>query len=437
MSNQEKQLTYAPRNHQLTNTNVWTPDSQWLVFDVRPDGASFTGQTIERVNTDSCEVEIVYQATEGAHVGVVTVAPQWPLRYVFIHGPEHPDQNWHYDFHHRRGTIVDGSDLSRAVTLDAMDITPPFTRGALRGGSHVHVFSPDGHRLSFTYNDHVMHELDPAQDLRNVGVAVPLQETVVKAQHPREYNGSHYCVLVSQTTFRPRPGSDQINRAYEEGWVGLKGYKKSDGTQQDWALAFIGDTLSAEGVKLPEVFIVDLPSELSAYTVEGDAPLMGTANSLPAPPKAVVQRRLTYTANQRYPGIAATPRHWLRSAPDGSNIAFLMKDNFDVTQLWMVSPNGGELRQITQGTHSVQSAFNWSPNGRMLAFVMDNSVAICDAMSGVVTRLTERSVKAPLAEAVVFSPDGQRVAFMREVDGYSQLFCVAVDPEGESGCCQD
>jgi hypothetical protein len=45
-----KQITFASRNHQLTNINTWTPDSQWLVYDVRPSGASFTGETIERVN---------------------------------------------------------------------------------------------------------------------------------------------------------------------------------------------------------------------------------------------------------------------------------------------------------------------------------------------------------------------------------------------------
>ena len=33
-----KQVTFAPRNHQLTNTRTWTPDSQWLVFDVRLQG---------------------------------------------------------------------------------------------------------------------------------------------------------------------------------------------------------------------------------------------------------------------------------------------------------------------------------------------------------------------------------------------------------------
>lgn len=140
------------------------------MFDVRPSGASFTGETIERVNIHTGAVEVIYQAKEGAHVGVVTVHPH-EEKYVFIHGPENPDADWHYDFHHRRGVIhADG----KTANLDAMDITAPFTPGALRGGSHVHVFSPNGENVSFTYNDHVMHELDPAQDLRNVGVAVPL-----------------------------------------------------------------------------------------------------------------------------------------------------------------------------------------------------------------------------------------------------------------------
>ena len=56
-----KQITFAPRNHLLTNTNTWTPDSQWLVFDVRPSGASFTGETIERVNIHTGEVEVIYR----------------------------------------------------------------------------------------------------------------------------------------------------------------------------------------------------------------------------------------------------------------------------------------------------------------------------------------------------------------------------------------
>ena len=70
----EKQLTFTQRHHQLTNINVWTADSQWLAFDVRPSGASFTSLTIERVNVHSGAVEVLYQARDGAHVGVVTVS---------------------------------------------------------------------------------------------------------------------------------------------------------------------------------------------------------------------------------------------------------------------------------------------------------------------------------------------------------------------------
>lgn len=70
----EKQLTSDARGHQLTNINVWTPDSQWVVYDVRPHGGSFTGSTIERVNVGTGEAEVVYLAQDGAHVGVVTVS---------------------------------------------------------------------------------------------------------------------------------------------------------------------------------------------------------------------------------------------------------------------------------------------------------------------------------------------------------------------------
>ena len=43
-----------------------------------------------------------------------------------------------------------------ARNLDARDLLPPFTPGALRGGTHVHQFSPDGHVVSSTYEDHVL-----------------------------------------------------------------------------------------------------------------------------------------------------------------------------------------------------------------------------------------------------------------------------------------
>lgn len=414
----EKQITFASRHHQLTNINVWTADSQWLAFDVRPSGASFTSQTIERVNVNTGEVEVLYQAKDGAHVGVVTVSPTLPPRYVCIHGPEHPDESWHYDFHHRRGVIV---AEGQAENLDACDITPPFTPGALRGGSHVHVFSPDGTRISFTYNDHVMHERDQRLDLRNVGIAVPLRSVKPEKQHPREYDGSHFCVLISETTASPQPGSDQINRAYEECWIGNLGYQKPDGSWQRWAIAFIGDTLSTTGEKCPEVFVVDLPEALEAYAMPGGLPLEGDNDHLPAPPAGVRQRRITTTQ-----GLALQPRHWLRSSPDGSAIAFLMADSQQVIQLWRVSPNGGKPHQVTRLPSSIQSAFSWRPCGEAIAFICDNSVMLCRMATGECQRLTVRHSETPSGEAVVWSPDGKQIAFMREKEGWRQLFTVAV-----------
>ncbi len=426
MPNQEKQLTFAPRSHQLTNINVWTPDSQWLVYDVRPSGASFTGLTIERVNVKSGEVEVLYRAEQGAHVGVVTTSPDEPIRYAFIHGPEHPDSVWHYDFHHRRGVIVAEPDRELAVTLDAMDITPPYTPGALRGGSHVHIFSPDGSRLSFTYNDHVMHEWDSTQDLRNVGVAIPLRGVNPPKQHPREYDGSHFCVLVTKTVAQPKSGSDEINRAYEEGWVGTSGYTKPDGSQQRWALAFIGDTVAEDGTKLPEVFIVDLPENDDDYAQAGLQPLEGTEHQLPAPPAGVVQKRLTFTSKYKHPGVVSSPRHWLRSSPDGSEIAFLMHDETGVVQVWTISPNGGKPRQVTDSQYSVQSAFSWSSDGRYLALVIDNSVMLCKMSNGQLRRVTQRTEHPPSPDAIVFSPDNRYIAYMRTLSGYSQIFMVDV-----------
>ena len=110
-----------------------------------------------------------------------------------------------------------------------------------------------------------------------------------------------------------------------------------------------------------------------------------------------------------------------------------MKDDAGVVQLWTVSPNGGPPRQVTRNPWSVASGITWSPDGKRVAFVADNSVCVTSAATGETQRLTPRSddATAPRSEACVFSPDGKTLAYMRPVaEGgrlNSQIFVVGAE----------
>lgn len=431
-----RQITTGPGGRIISNAGVWSPDGQWIAYDTRsdPSGSVFDGDTINRVHVRTGEVNELYRAGNGAHCGVVTFHPR-EEEVVFILGPEHPAADWQYGFWHRQGVIVNVSAPGLKTNLDALDIVPPFTPGALRGGSHVHVWDAAGQWVSFTYEDHVLARFEsasPTNDInqRNVGVSAPGHEVRVSRAHPRNYDGAYFTFLATRTVAHPKPGSDEINRACEEGWVGARGYVRPNGARQRRALAFQGQVLSAQGVPLSEVFIVDLPDDA---TQAGDGPLCGTETRAPYPPRGTVQRRLTFTAERRFPGIQG-PRHWLRSSPDGSQIAFLMKDDDGVAQLWTISPNGGAPRQVTRNSWPVASTFTWSPNGRLVAHVMDHSVCLTEAASGQTRRLTARSddASAPRPEACVFSPDGGSVAFVRRLPSpqqpANQIFVIDLKP---------
>jgi hypothetical protein len=423
----ERQITHAPYGHILTNTRVWSPDGRWIIYDVRSDeaGSIFDGQRIEAVNVETGAVKLLYESKRGANCGAASWHPR-EMRVVFILGPENPTPDWPYSASHRQGVIVDFAQPGVARNLDACDLTPPFTPGALRGGSHLHIWDAAGDWLCFTYNDAL---LEP--EVRDVGVAVPARPVLVPRSHPRNHDGNFFCVLVTRTTATPKPGSDEISRAREESWIGANGYLRNDGTRQQRALAFQGDVVAKNGQTISEVFIADLPEDLTQL---GDWPLAGTKEHRPCPPKGVTQRRLTFTTERKFPGVQG-PRHWLRSSPDGARIAFLMKDDFGVAQLWTVSPNGGAPAQLTRNTHDIASAFTWSPDGRAIAHVMDKSVCLTDAATGETTRLTPPGddASAPRPEACVFSPDGTRIAFVRREKsggGLVNQICVVFLKDG-------
>lgn len=433
MRKAERQVTKRNQGHVLTNIGVWTPDSKWLIYDLRVRDDVFDGGRIERVNVENGDVELLYQSSRGACCGVVTCSPVED-KVVFIHAPENPTSNWQYSAFHRYGVLVDLNRPGRGTVLDARDLCAPLTPGALRGGTHVHVFSGDGQWVSFTYEDALLADNNQETDnqhlnLRNVGVAVPARAVKVGGGHPRNHDGAFFSVLISKTVASPEPGSDQISRAFSDAWVGKDGYVKPDGSRQKKALAFQGNVVDAAGTTISEVFIADLPDDLT--TAKSGFPLEGTVQTRPNPPAGVAQRRLTFTAGRKYPGLRGA-RHWPRSSPDGSQIAFLMKDDEGVVQLWTIAPNGGDPSQITRNKWDAHSAFSWSPDGERIAYIMDNSVFVTDVAGGASRRITERrdDKNAPTRHCCAFSPDGTKIAFMRpdahNDDGRCQLFVVAI-----------
>lgn len=425
----ETQLTHDAWGHTLNNTQVFSPDDQWVVYDTRNlDTELAKTCCIRMLNVRTGEDRLLYQAqnqTEhGPGVGAATFSPT-RNRVLFLHGLRNADAKLPYVMTRRTGVAIDIAQPGKPHFLDGRDLTPPFTPGALRGGTHAHQWSGDGERISFTYNDAVLEKLavdNPAgADLRTVGVMVPGKSvTVVNENDKDEFSGEGFTVVATRVTEKPRPGSDEIDRAFDETWIGRKGYRKDDGSRQRYALAVQGNVRNADNQTVTEVFVVDLPEDLTKPLP--DQPLAGSSTTRPHPPAGVSQRRVTFTKK----GIEG-PRHWLRTTPDGSLIGFLAKDSSDCIQLFGVSPNGGPIRQLTNQLFSIQTPFNFSPNGNFVAYAADNSVFITDLRTGEPQRLTPRSTddNQPI-NGVIWSHKGDCLVYNRYVDTsqrrYIQIF---------------
>ena len=416
----EMQLTFdINKNHDLDNNDNFSPDDMWLVYDTRTQEGGIGGcRTIEKVNVKTGEIVVLYKSQNsgeyGPGVGAVSYS-HTENKVVFIYGllncgAERPYAQWR-----RTGVIVDESQPEKPIFMDARDVTPPFTPGALRGGTHRHEWSSDGQWIGFTYNDAIMKELEDRTgehwNLRTIGVSTPIRPVKVAHDPEGENNdGEWFSALVVKVVPNPQPGSDEISHAADDSWVGIRGYRKPDGTWQR-ARAFLGTVRNKKGETVKEVFVVDIPERID---VPGDSgPLEGTANTFPIPPKGTVQRRLTFTAETKYPGCSSV----VRSSSDGSRIAYLAKDDNGIDQVFFISPLGVEPLQVTGHDSSVQSGVRWHPSGNWICYVWDNSIFVCDVrqgdLFGKTRRLTQKSKRPPLN--LVWSHDGKIIAFNRLV----------------------
>ncbi len=422
---EEVQLTYDEKGHCLHNTQCFSPDHQWLVYDTRNhDTLIRSTGSIEMVHVATNEIKVIYQTNNqtefGPGVGAATFSPV-AKQVLFIHGIRNANAQRPYGVTRRTGVSVNIGQLEHPVLMDARDITEPYTEGALRGGTHAHTWSGDGRWISFTYNDYVMEQRSKSQadvkDLRTVGVMAPFKPVDVPEDGLMEnHSGKYFSVVVAQVTENPAWGSDEIDKAFDEGWIGKDGYQKKEGSWQKKAIAFQGNVRDSLGNTQTEVFVVDLPEDLTQAKL--NQPLAGTSLTRPNVPAGVVQRRITYSRQ----GIQG-PRHWLRTTHDGSLIGFLSKDEKGFVQLYGISPNGGEVKQLTFHDFSVQGPFNFSPDDQYVAYAADGSVFITDLSTGKSKRITRRfsEDEAPVG-GVVWAHNGNMLAYNRYVDGEKGRF---------------
>ena len=148
----EIQLTSDNHGHLLNTSQCFSKDDQWIVYDGRnvDDGIQQNG-TIAMVHVKTKEIRTLYttshQTEYGPGVGAVTFSPVED-RVLFIHGIRNADKENPYGYSRRTGVSVLINKPGIGEFLDARNIAPPFTPGALRGGTHAHSWSADGKWIS-------------------------------------------------------------------------------------------------------------------------------------------------------------------------------------------------------------------------------------------------------------------------------------------------
>ncbi len=491
----EIQLTNGKHGHTLNATQIFSPDGKWLVFDTRNDDTHISRtESICKLNIATKEIVELYKTKNQSIYGPGVGAAAWnPVNdsIIFIHGLLNCNEEKPYSFTRRFGAIISGnheadenaeigvpqssyngtaaerasSRLRRTNDRNVLkvhedhednenaeigvrqqcyhaegrSIQEPFTKGALRGGTHAHTWSTDGKWISFTYNDYLMeclekNPLSERKDLRTIGVMTMVENVHeyheagenagigVRQQCPAEnFRGSYFAIITAEVTENPKFGSDEIERAFDECWLGKNGYIKEDGSQQARAIAFQGNVRSADGTLVTEVFIADIPNDIT-QSLAGK-PLEGTLDTRPNMPAGFTQRRITFTTDRKYPGLQG-PRFRLRSSADGSQIYFLMKDDNGIVQIYSVNSaenteniiTNQPLKQITNFKYSVQSQFNLSPDDKYISVVSNNQIYLVRTQDGSTTSVGERysEREAPI-NGVNWSPDGESLIYNRYV----------------------
>ncbi|MCX6011862.1 MAG: DUF3748 domain-containing protein, partial [Chloroflexi bacterium] len=90
MNFKETPLTFDESGHSINDYHVFSPDDQWIVYDVRNHDSQITSTgSISMVNVVSAEIKELYttfnQSAYGPGVGAASFSPKED-KVIFIHG---------------------------------------------------------------------------------------------------------------------------------------------------------------------------------------------------------------------------------------------------------------------------------------------------------------------------------------------------------------
>jgi len=125
-------------------------------------------------------------------------------------------------------------------------------------------------------------------------------------------------------------------------------------------------------------------------------------------------RRLTLEGNSDFP-------IW---TPDGKRITFDNDRNGTRNIYWKLADGSGDAEQLTS-SQDRQSPFSWSPDGKILIFIEENSVTGVDIweLSTDGDRKAEPLLVTPSTEGLLaLSPDGRWLAYTSDESGNYQIY---------------
>ncbi len=139
-----------------------------------------------------------------------------------------------------------------------------------------------------------------------------------------------------------------------------------------------------------------------------------------------------YLGHYPVQGIEGPPLRWGSVSPDGTKLALVVTDLWEVEykgqpygwQICLFDIQTGEFHFLVEGREPV-----WSPDGTRIAYVWGSGLWVADAISGEVKELF------PVEEGywvrdMAWSPDGRRIAFLHQeasLGGSPEMLLTSVD----------